>query len=102
MHFNYEKEIIVETDVSDHVSAEILSQYDNDGVLRPVTFFSKKHFPQEINYEIYDKELLAVIRAFEKWRPELEKTAFPIQIITNHKNLEYFMTTKQLSRRQAR
>src|SRR5450755_678955 len=102
MHFNHEKEIIVETDASDHVSAGILSQYDNDGVLRPVIFFSKKHFPQEVNYEIYDKELLAIIRAFEKWRPELEKTAFPIQIITNHKNLEYFMTTKQLSRRQAR
>ena len=102
MHFNHEKEVIVETDASDHVSAGILSQYDDDGVLRPVAFFSKKHFPQEVNYEIYDKELLAIIRAFEEWRSELEKAAFPIQVITDHKNLEYFMTTKQLSRRQAR
>jgi hypothetical protein len=78
MYFNYEKEVIVETDASDHVSAGILSQYDDDGVLRPVAFFSKKHFPQEVNYEIYGKELLAIIRAFEKWRPEFERTAFPI------------------------
>ena len=102
MHFNHEKEVIVETDASDHVSAGILSQYDDDGVLRPVAFFSKKHSPQEVNYEIYDKELLAIIRAFEEWRSELEKAAFPIQVITDHKNLEYFMTTKQLSRCQAR
>jgi RNase H-like domain found in reverse transcriptase len=78
MHFNYEKEVIVETDASDHVSAGILSQYDDNGVLRPITFFSKKHSPQEANYEIYDKELLAIIRAFEKWRLKLEKAAFPI------------------------
>ena len=56
----------------------------------------------ECNYDIYDKELLAIIRAFEEWRPELEGAAEQVQVITDHKNLEYFMTTKQLSRRQAR
>ena len=67
-----------------------------------MVFFSKKHSPAEINYEIYDKELMAIVRAFEEWRAELEGAAFPIQVISDHKNLEYFMTTKQLSRRQAR
>ena len=55
--------------------------------------------PAECNYDIYDKELLAIIHTFEEWRPELEGAAEQIQVITDHKNLEYFMITKQLSRR---
>lgn len=45
---------------------------------------------------------MAIVRAFEEWRPELEGSPSPIEVITDHKNLEYFMSTKQLSRRQAR
>ncbi|TKA54567.1 hypothetical protein B0A49_13613 [Cryomyces minteri] len=101
-HFDPEKEVIVETDASDYVSAGVLSQFDNSGLLRPVAYFSRKHSPAECNYEIYDKELLAIIRAFEEWCPELEGAAMPISVITDHRNLEYYMTTKQLSRRQAR
>jgi hypothetical protein len=100
--FDWEKEIILETDASDYVSAGVLSQYGDDAVLRPVAFFSKKHSLTECNYEIYDKELLAIIRCFEEWRPELEGTSSPIKVITDHKNLEYFTTTKLLNRRQAR
>jgi hypothetical protein len=62
----------VETDASDYVSAGMLSQYDDNGILYPVAFFSKKHSLAEYNYEIYDKELLAIVWAFEEWRPELE------------------------------
>jgi hypothetical protein len=93
---------VIETDASDWVGAGILSQYDDDGVLRPVAYFSKKFTPQECNYEIYDKELLAIIRAFEEWRGELEGAEYPIAVITDHRNLEYYMTTKKLTRRQAR
>ena len=74
----------------------------NDGVLYPVAFYSKNMAPAECNYEIYDKELLAIIRCLEHWRPELESRDIPIKIFTDHKNLEYFMTTKELTRRQAR
>ena len=65
---------------------------------------SKKMSPPECNHEIYDKELLAIVRAFEEWRPEWAGTPIedPIKIITDHKNLEYFMSTKQLNRWQAR
>ena len=90
----------METDASDYISAGILSQY-HDGVLHPVAFFSKKHSPAECNYEIYDKELMAIVRAFEEWRAELESTPHPIQVLSDHKNLEYFMSTKLLNRRQA-
>ena len=51
-HFDLTKEIIVRTDASDWVSAEILSQYSDNNILRSVTFFSKKHSVQEVNYEI--------------------------------------------------
>ena len=101
-HFNWAKEIILETDASDYVSAGVLSQHGDDGRLRPVAFFSKKHTATECNYEIYDKELLVIIRCFEEWRPELEGTASPIKVITDHRNLEYFTTRKLLNRRQAR
>ena len=67
-----------------------------------MAYFSRKHTPAKCNYEIYDKELLAIVRAFENWRPELEGSAYFIDVVTNHKNLEYFITIKLLSRRQAR
>ena len=53
---------------------------------------------------IYDKELLAIVKSFEVWRPEVASAApdKPVKVYTDHKNLEYFMTTKQLNRRQAR
>ena len=56
----------------------------------------------ECNYEIYDKELLAIIWCFEEWKPELEGTGIPVKVLTVHKGLEYFMTTKKLTPRQAR
>jgi hypothetical protein len=97
--FDWTKEAILETDASDFVSGRVLSQYDEEGILRPVAFFSKKHSAVECNYEIYDKELLAIIRCLEEWRPELEGTESPIRILSDHRNLEYFMTTKMLNRR---
>ena len=61
----------------------------------------KKHNPAECNYEIYDKELMAIVRTFKEWHSELEGSTYPIDVITDHKNLEYFMFTKQLSHHQA-
>jgi hypothetical protein len=53
-------------DDSDYITTSMLSQYDNDNVLHPMAYFPKKHSPMEYNYEIYDKELMAIIRAFEE------------------------------------
>jgi hypothetical protein len=97
--FDVDKPSIIETDGSDYIIAGILSQPDNKRNLKPVAYFSTKMSPAECNYEIYNKELLVVIRVFEEWRPELEDTEHKISVITNYKNLEYFITTKQLSRR---
>ena len=67
-----------------------------------MAYFSKEHIPAECIYNIFDKELMAIIKALEEWRPECEGAAYPLQLITDHKNLEYFMTKKLLNARQAR
>ena len=56
----------------------------------------------ECNYEIYNKKLLAIIKVFEKWKPELKDFKFSIQVIINYKNLEYFMFFKLFNCKQAR
>ena len=101
-HFDPERLTVLETDASNYVSAGVLSQYAEDGLLHPVAFFSKKHSPAECNYDIHDKELLAVIRCCEEWRAELMSVSERFQIFTDHKNLEYFMSDKLLSPRQVR
>jgi hypothetical protein len=55
--------------------------------------------PAECNYGIHDKEMFAIVRSLDQWRPELEGTAKKIQIFTDYKALEYFITTKQLTGR---
>ena len=57
---------------------------------------------QELNYDVHDKELLAIFEAFKIWRHYLEGSASPIDVVTDYKNLEYFSTTKVLTCRQAR
>ena len=93
-HFDPEKKCTVESDASDYVSAAVLSQPDHEGTLRPVAFMSCQHLPAEYNYEIYNKELMAIVRAFEEWQTELEGSPEPINVISDHKNLEYFMSSK--------
>ena len=56
----------------------------------------------EYNYEIYDKELLAIVKYFKNWYSKLEFSDLPIQIFTDYRGLEYFYSKKTLTRRQAR
>jgi len=93
----------LEADSSDFATGAVLSQLSpEDGKWHPVAFYSKSLSPVERNYEIHDKEMLAVIRALEEWRHFLEGATHKVEIFTDHKNLEYFMTAKNLNRRQAR
>ncbi len=101
-HYNSDHKIVIEIDALNYVFKDILSQYNENEILHSVTYFSKKHNSVECNYEIYDKELMIIVCAFKKWWSELEDSIYFIEMITNHKNLEYFMSTKQLSRHQAR
>ncbi|KAI1003906.1 hypothetical protein K3495_g4304 [Podosphaera aphanis] len=100
--FNHERKTVLETDASDWASGGVLSLYGNDSVLRPVVYFSSKHTAAEANYEIYDKELLAIVKFLVEWRPELQGTQKPFEILTDYKKLEYVMTIKALNQRQVR
>ena len=73
-----------------------------DGKWHPVAYLSKSISETERNYEIHDKEMLAIIQALEKWQHFLEGASNKFEIWTDHKNLEYFMSAKKLNRRQAR
>ena len=77
-YFDRSRLAILEIDSSDYINGGVLSQKDDSGVLYPVAFYNKNLLPAECNYEIYDKELLVIIQAFEQWRPELEYTEVPI------------------------
>ncbi|RAL65934.1 hypothetical protein DID88_005595 [Monilinia fructigena] len=100
--FDPEKPIIVETDSSDFAIGAVLSQPGQNEKYQPIAFYSRKLSPAELNYEIYDKELLAIVDAFREWRVYLEGSKYTVQVYTDHKNLVYFTTTKQLNRRQVR
>jgi hypothetical protein len=56
----------------------------------------------ECNYQIHDKKILAIVKSLEEWRPELQRKQNRFKIYTDYKSLEYFITTKQLTARQAR
>lgn len=99
MYFDPDKPNIVENDISDFVSAVVMSKHDDTNVVRHIAYFSNKHSPAECGCEIYDNELLAIIRDFKEWQAELESTISPISVITDHRNLEYFTTTTFLNRR---
>src|SRR3979490_190661 len=95
--------LIIETDASEYALAAILSTIspiDND--IHPIAFHSRTFTPLELNYDVHDKELLAIFEAFKSWHYYLEGSSEAIDVITDHKNLEYFSTTKLLTYHQVR
>jgi len=97
-----DKKIRMEVNASDYVMEGVLSMECKDGLWRSVTFLSKSLNETERNYEIYDKEMLVIIRKLKAWRHLLEGAQFKFEIWTDHKNLEYFMKAQKLNWRQAR
>jgi len=101
-HWVPDAQLVVETNASDYALAAILSIIAKDNEIHPVAFHSRTFSAPELNYNVHDKELLAIFEAFKIWRHYLEGSASPINVVTDHKNLEYFSTTKVLTRQQAR
>jgi hypothetical protein len=92
----------LETDASDFATGAVLSQLDPlDQKWHLVAFYSKSLNAHEHNYEIYNKELLAIIRALEEYRQHLEGHPIVTEILSDHQNLTYFKSVQKLSRRQA-
>ncbi|PHH58762.1 hypothetical protein CDD81_4662 [Ophiocordyceps australis] len=98
--WDFDQPAILEADCSGWALGGQLSQ-EIGGRKRPVAFFSQKLSAAERNYPIHDKEMLAIIRCMEEWQAEL-RSCPSIQILTDHKNLEYFAKRQHLSERQAR
>ena len=93
----------IEADSLDFVTGAVLSQQAlEDGNWHLVAFLSKSLSMVEQNYEIHDKEMLAIIRAMEEWRHFLEGAEHSFEVWMDHKNLEYFQSAKKLNHRQAR
>jgi hypothetical protein len=89
--------IIVEIDASDFaIGAVLLQKEDRD---QPVAFYSRKMIATELNYDIDDKEILAIVSAFKEQRTYLERIENFILVFSDHKNLEYFITMKVPNRR---
>ena len=93
----------LEADSSDVATRAVLSQQsESDGKWHPIAFYSKALSAVEWNYNIYDKEMLAIICALEEWHHFLEGTRHPFEVWMDYKNLEYFCSMQKLNWRQAR
>ena len=93
--------IMVETGAFDYAIAAILSITCSDNEIHPIAFHSHTLTRVELNYDTHDKELLMIFEVFTSWHHYLEGSVSPIDIVTDHKNLEYFSTTKLLTHHQA-
>jgi hypothetical protein len=96
------RQFALATDASLVATSAVLLQTDENGAYHPCGYLSQSFNPAERNYQIYDRELLAIIRALKAWRHYLEGNPHPVIIFTNHKNLLYFRSAQNLTRRQAR
>ena len=92
-----DKKMRMEVDVLDYATGGVLSMECKDGLWRPVAFLSKSLNETKKNYEIHDKEMLAIIRGLESWRHLLEGAQSKFEIWTDYKNLEYFMKAQKLN-----
>jgi len=97
-----DKEFRVEANASNYTTGGVLSIKCSDNLWRLVAFISKSLSDIERNYEIHNKEILAIVRCLEAWRHFLEGIVVKFEIWTDHKNLEYFMKAQKLNRQQAK
>jgi hypothetical protein len=101
-HYDPEKQLVLETDASDYGIGVVCSQADASGNLHPVGFYSRQLKPAELNYEIHDKELLAIVEGLTKFGKYCMTNRQKIKILTDYKNLEYWNSKRDLNLRQAR
>ena len=91
-HFDLNRKTILETDASQYIMNDVLSQYSDDGSLHLIIFYSKNMLPTECNYHIYNKKLLIIIKCLKNWRSELEMICNFFKVLTNNQTLKHFKT----------
>ena len=87
----------IEADTSKYATGAVLTQTDVNGDRHPVAFLSKTFTEAEQNYEIYDRELLGVIRALEEWRHYIQGSGHTTIVYMDHRNLTYFKSAQKLN-----
>jgi RNase H-like domain found in reverse transcriptase len=92
----------IESNASKVATGMVLTQLDSNGDQHPVAFLSKNFSKTERKYEIYDRELLGIIRALKEWRHYIQGLGHMTIVYSDHKNLTYFQTVQKLNDRQAR
>jgi len=96
------KQFFIESDTSKWATGAVLWQLDNNGDLKPCGYISHSLTATERNYDIYDREMLGIIRALKTWRHFLEGSEHKVIILSDHKNLTYFQKAQKLNCQQAR
>jgi hypothetical protein len=96
-------EMRMKVDALAFATGRVISQKQtSDGLHHPIAFRSESLSEPERNYEIYDRELLAIVQGLEDWRHYLIGLPEPFTIATDHRNLKYWTKARNLNRRQAR
>ena len=95
---DFTKPFEIESDASLYATGAILLQQDTNGDWHPVAYCSQSMNPTEQNYQVYDRELMAIIRALRKWRCYIYGSSFMMIVWTDHHNLTYFMHPQKLTR----
>ncbi|MBW0512478.1 hypothetical protein O181_052193 [Austropuccinia psidii MF-1] len=99
-HFNPSLPTIAETDAFDYALGAVLSQV-NDSGRHPIAFDSRNLLPDELNYEVHDKELLGIVWALKCWRAFCLSIYNSFEVLTDHSSLKYFMSSKVFTLHQA-
>jgi len=99
---DYNKPFKIELDALLYATGAVLLQQDTNGEWHPVAFHSQSMSPTERNYQVYDRELMAIIRALRDWRCYIYGSMFTTIVWTDHHNLTYYTHPQKLTRRQVR
>ena len=104
---DYTKQFLITTDASAYGVGTVLLQEGETHprtkkpMQHPIAYYSATFTPTERNYDIYERELLAVLKALQHWRPHLAVTEIPVIVLTDHANLTFWKNPKTVNRRVA-
>src|SRR5690242_9651510 len=97
-HPDFDKPFIIECDASDFCLGAVLSQ-ESDNIRRPIAFLPKKFNASETNHNVSEIELMAILMACRTWRRYLHSSPHRVQVLTDHRNLEFMTKTRKWSRK---
>ena len=100
---DYTKPFFLATDASSYGVGAVLSQEGETNprtkkiICHPIAYYSATFTPTEQNYNIFERELLALMKALHHWRPHIAATEIPVTVLTDHANLTYWKTPRKVN-----